>query len=248
MDSPIRSTLWSAYGVLVVLIVAGLALTVGILHLSNRQEYRIVEGSGPLLDAVGAMNDDTLAIMSAARGFALTKRVSSSSSMTRPCATSESRPRTQCVWPPSRATPSVSARCGALRRDPAGTPIRRWPPSSRAATATRTSTWLAAAKEHSAAPDYAGTMADEHARQERGDLQRITSMRSSLTLLMVIASLVVIAIAAYLIWRIQQSLIASIDRQVRRTEAMIAGMSDGVMLVDAEGGDGVSEPRRRNGC
>jgi signal transduction histidine kinase len=49
MDSSIRSTLWSAFAVLVVLVVAGLALTMGILHLSNRQEYRIVEGSGPLL-------------------------------------------------------------------------------------------------------------------------------------------------------------------------------------------------------
>src|SRR3977135_304902 len=72
MDSSIRRTLWSAFAALVVLIAAGLALTVGILHLANRQDYRIVEGSAPLLDAVYAMNDDTLTIMSAARGFALT--------------------------------------------------------------------------------------------------------------------------------------------------------------------------------
>src|SRR5213075_1783027 len=35
--------------------------------------------------------------------------------------------------------------------------------------------------------------------------------------------------------RIEESLSASIARQVRRTEAMIAGMSDGVMLVDGDG-------------
>ncbi|HSY47290.1 MAG TPA: ATP-binding protein [Thermoanaerobaculia bacterium] len=51
----------------------------------------------------------------------------------------------------------------------------------------------------------------------------------------VIVSAIVIVLAAYLIWRIQRSLTASINRQVRRNEAMIAGMSDGVMLVDAEG-------------
>ncbi|HEX3577057.1 MAG TPA: hypothetical protein VHY33_00730 [Thermoanaerobaculia bacterium] len=72
MDSSIRSTLWGAFAVLVVLIAAGLALTMGILHLANRQEYRIVEGSTPLLDTVYAMNDDTLMLLSAARGFALT--------------------------------------------------------------------------------------------------------------------------------------------------------------------------------
>ena len=49
MDSSIRSTLWRAFAVLVVLIVAGLALTMGILDLSKRQEYRTVEGSGSLL-------------------------------------------------------------------------------------------------------------------------------------------------------------------------------------------------------
>src|SRR3954470_12298272 len=71
MDSSIRSTLWGAFAVLVILIAAGLALTIGILHLANRQENRIVEGSAPLLDAVYAMNDDTIIMMSAARGFAL---------------------------------------------------------------------------------------------------------------------------------------------------------------------------------
>src|SRR5205085_2311131 len=45
----------------------------------------------------------------------------------------------------------------------------------------------------------------------------------------------VILIAAYLVSRVQQSLASSIARQVRRTEAMIAGMNDGVMLVDEEG-------------
>src|SRR3954447_22814798 len=74
MDSSIRSTLWGAFAVLVILIAAGLALTIGILHLANRQEYRIVEGSAPLLDAVYAMNDDTIIMMSAARGYALSRQ------------------------------------------------------------------------------------------------------------------------------------------------------------------------------
>jgi signal transduction histidine kinase/PAS domain-containing protein len=235
MDSPIRSTLWSAYGVLVVLIVAGLALTVGILHLSNQQEYRIVEGAGPLLDAVSAMNDDTLAIMSAARGFALTKR----SQFQQQYDEAVRDFRKQSAKAVHMATePRDIQRVANMRK--LFDEIKLYTDQEMASAlddrdANANEFMVAAAKEHSAAPDYAGAMADEHARSTRADLQRITSMRSSLTLLMVIVSLVVIAIAAFLIWRIQQSLMTSVDRQVRRTETMIAGMSDGVMLVDAEG-------------
>src|SRR5437764_11602506 len=74
MDSSIRSTLWGAFAVLVVLIAAGLALTMGILHLAKGQEDRIVEGSAPLIDNVYAMNDDILTIMSSARGYSLTQQ------------------------------------------------------------------------------------------------------------------------------------------------------------------------------
>src|SRR5256886_7164138 len=52
---------------------------------------------------------------------------------------------------------------------------------------------------------------------------------------MVVVSMVIVALGGYTVWRIQQSLRQSINREMRRTEAMIAGMSDGVMLVDREG-------------
>jgi signal transduction histidine kinase/CHASE3 domain sensor protein len=235
MDSSIRSTLWSAFAVLVVLIAAGLALTIGILHLSNRQESRIVEGSTPLLDAVYAMNDDTLMIMSAARGFALTRQ-------------------TQFLQQYDEAIRDfrkVAARADQLATDPHDaqtvasmrknfnevkqltdqemTSLRE----DRDANANEY--MVEASKLYRAAPDYAGTLADEHEREERHDLARIGGMRTGLTLLMVIVSAIIVVLAAYLIWRIQQSLIASINRQVKRTETMIGGMSDGVMLVDAEG-------------
>jgi signal transduction histidine kinase/CHASE3 domain sensor protein len=235
MDSPIRTTLWSAFGVLVALIIAGLVLTMGILHLSNRQEYRIVEGSAPLLDAVNSMNDDTLAIMSAARGFALTRR------------TQFLQQYDEAVRDFSKSSTSAS-RLAADPRDAQRvskmrklfTEIKQYTDQQIAAALDNRNLnanefMVAAAKAHSSAPDYAGTMADEHAREERADLQRIAGMRANLTLLMVIVSAIVVAIAGYLIWRIQHSLMASVDKQVRRTETMIAGMSDGVMLVDAEG-------------
>ncbi|MEA2236972.1 MAG: hypothetical protein QOC81_1696 [Thermoanaerobaculia bacterium] len=235
MDSPIRKTLWSAFGVLVVLIVAGLALTVGTLHLSDGQEYRIVEGSGPLLDAVRSMNEDTLTIMGAARGYALTRQ------------TQFQQQYDEAVRDFSKAyanalhlaaDPRDADRVGKMRKhfnEVKQFTDREMAAASEGRDLNANEYMVAASEAHRAAPDYAGTMADEHVREDRAEHQRITSTRAGLTLLMVVIGVVVIALAAYLIWRIQRSLIASVDRQVRRTETMIAGMSDGVMLVDPEG-------------
>src|SRR5262245_61203491 len=72
MDSSIRTTLWVAYAALILLVIAGLAVTVGILQSANRQDYRVVEGSAPLLNAVNGMDNDAMTVISAARGYSLT--------------------------------------------------------------------------------------------------------------------------------------------------------------------------------
>jgi PAS domain S-box-containing protein len=235
MDSSIRGTLWSAFAVLVVLIVAGVALTIGILHLSDRQESRIVEGSTPLLDAIYAMNDATLMIMSAARGYALTRQTQFLQQYDEAIRDFKkaSANASQLATDPHDAQIVASMRKNFNEvkqlTDQEVTALRE----DRDANANEY--MVEASKVYRAVPDYAGTMADEHQREERHDLARIGSMRTGLTLLMVIVSAIIIVLAAYLIWRIQQSLIASINRQVKRTETMIGGMSDGVMLVDDEG-------------
>ena len=154
MDSSIRSTLWGAFAVLVVLIAAGLALTIGILHLANRQEYRIVEGSAPLLDDVNAMNDDTLTIMSAARGFRSRSRRSSSSSTTKPCAISGSpRPAPTQLATDPRDAAARRRDAQALHRDQAAHATGRWMRPAKAATATPTSSCSKRRSIHRSAPD-----------------------------------------------------------------------------------------------
>ncbi|HEV8658987.1 MAG TPA: ATP-binding protein, partial [Thermoanaerobaculia bacterium] len=51
----------------------------------------------------------------------------------------------------------------------------------------------------------------------------------------ILLSIALVAGAAVVGWRIEQSLGGSIARQIRRTEAIIAGMADGIMLVDRDG-------------
>jgi signal transduction histidine kinase/CHASE3 domain sensor protein len=227
--------LWSAFGVLVALIIAGLALTMGILNLASRQENRIVEGSAPLLDAVQSMNDDTITIMSAARGYALTHETQFQLQYDNAV-----RDFAKASTSAARLAedPQDAQRVGKMRQlfiDVRQYTDQEMISARDARDANANEYMLEASNVHRKAPDYAGAMADEHARDERAELQRITGMRSTLTLWMVIVSAIVVAIAGYLVWRIQHSLMASVDKQVRRTETMIAGMSDGVMLVDAEG-------------
>src|SRR2546430_2684800 len=94
---------------------------------------------------------------------------------------------------------------------------------------------LEAARIYRSTPDYDGMMAAEHEQRNHAELQRITGMRDAMTMLALLIGVAIILISAFLVTRVQQSLAGSIARQVRRTEAMIAGMTDGVMLADPEG-------------
>jgi len=235
MDSSIRSTLWGAFTVLVVLIASGLALTVGVMHLANRQEDRIVEGSLPLLDKVYAMNDDTLTIMSAARGYSLTQQTQFQQQYDEAVRDfKKSSADAAQIATDLRDLQSI----GAMRKNFSviNALTQSEMDAARDGSVVNANKYMSeASRVYRSTPDLAGAMADAHERDERRELQRITGMRAELTLLMVVVSAIIIILAAYLIWRIQQSLLASIGRQVRRTETMIGGMADGVMLVDAEG-------------
>ncbi|HLJ75056.1 MAG TPA: ATP-binding protein, partial [Thermoanaerobaculia bacterium] len=94
---------------------------------------------------------------------------------------------------------------------------------------------LEAARLRRSSPDFVGTLTDTHRRQEDAELDRISGLHQALTLLMVVVSIVILIVGGYTIWRIEQSLLDQIGREVRRTEAIIAGMSDGVMMIDREG-------------
>src|SRR5258706_7175946 len=92
-----------------------------------------------------------------------------------------------------------------------------------------------AARLRRSAPDFSG-LVEQHVKQrETEELERITGIRQGLTVMLIVLTVVLIVVFGYTIWRIEQSLAASIGRQVRRTEAMVGGMADGVMLVDGEG-------------
>ena len=235
MDSTIRRTLWGAFFVLTLLIAIGLGLTVTVLQIGRRQESRIVHGSEPLLDAVEQMDEDVRAILGAARGFLLTQQ----SQFLQQYDDAVKDFGKQLTKANQLATSPQDIRVvSQLKKhfaDIKGLTDEQITLAREGRSANANEYMLEAARIRRSTPDFAGTLADQRRRQQDIDLEQIASLRQGLTLLMVVVSIVIVALGGYTVWRIQQSLRQSINREVRRTEAMIGGMADGVMLVDREG-------------
>ncbi len=235
MDSTIRRTLWGAFLVLSLLVVIGLCLTVTVLQIGRRQESRIVHGAEPLLDAVENMDGDVRAMLGAARGFLLTQQtqfLQQYDDAVRDFA-KQSTKANQLVTSPQDM--QVVSQLKKHFTDIKGLTDEQIRLSREGRGANANEYMLEAARIRRSTPDLAGTLADQRRRQQDADLESLGGLRQGLTLVMVVVSMVIIALGAYTVWRIELSLRLSINREVRRTEAMIAGMSDGVMLVDREG-------------
>ena len=235
VDSSIRRTLWGAFAALALLALIGLALTMTVLQTGKQQEYRIIHGSEPLNDAVNAMDDDTTMVISAARGFHLTRNPQFQQEYDD--AVREFGKNAQSAMRLATDARDVKL-VGDLRRH-----FEQIKPLTKAemdlAQASRypeaDQKMLEVARVRRSAQDFSGTMLDEHRRRQAADLDRMTSMRLGLSILMVVVTLVILVVAAFTVMRIEQRLAHSISRQIRRTETMIAGMSDGVALIDDEG-------------
>jgi PAS domain S-box-containing protein len=235
MDSSIRTTLWAAYAALILLVVAGLAVTVGILQSANRQDYRVVEGTAPLLKLMNAMDDDVNTMLGSARAYALTQQSAFSAQYDDAIRDFENSANAAVHL---ATEPRDAQLVSAMRRH--FVELRQL--TDREMELVRdeklpnaNEVMVEAARIRRSTPDYDSMMSEEHEQKNRAELQRITGMRDALTMLSLLIGVAIILIAAYLVSRVQQSLASSIARQVRRTEAMIAGMTDGVMLVDGEG-------------
>jgi PAS domain S-box-containing protein len=235
MDSTIRRTLWGAFFVLTLLVAIGLGLTVTVLQIGRRQESRIVHGAEPLLDAVEQMDEDVRAMLASSRGYLLTQQtqfLQQYDDAIKDFAKQSAKANQLATSPQDLQVVSQLKKHFA---DIKGLTDEQISLSKEGRAANANEYMLEAARIRRSMPDLAGTLADQRRRQQDADLENVASLRQSLTLVMVVVSIVIVVLGGYTVWRIQQSLRQSINREVRRTEAMIAGMSDGVMVVDREG-------------
>ncbi len=220
--------LWGAFIGLAVLTVAGVAATISILQMEQRQQF--AEEWRPLLDTVRVMDESLATMISAARGHVITGETAfrqQYDDASRNFDTAASRAR-------ELANVQYSDQVEALIRHQKD--VKAFTDVQIETSSPRTVSEVASLRRKT--DDYAELISDRVRADQRDALERISNLRQWLMMGMVILGVAIIAFAAAAVARIQDRLGQSLIRQVRRTEAMIAGMSDGVLLVD---GDGNSE-------
>jgi PAS domain S-box-containing protein len=230
-----RRMLWGAFVALVVLIVVGLALNLSMLNIERQEANEVVQVTSPLLDAVHDMNEATLTAVSSARGYTLTretefvqqyedavrrfdKAASAANDNTHDPATLNNLARFRDHF--KQARKRTGEQIAATREG---------------RTADAMKAMMDVATLRRSAPDFAGDIEDDLRRAQASNADDLTTQRQLFVLLMVVASILIVIGAGLAVARIERSLSTSISRQVQRTETMIAGMADGVMLVDGEG-------------
>ena len=226
--------LWGAFFALVVLVGVGLALTVTVLQVAKQQESRAIHESQPLIDAVHNMEVATMTILAAARGDQLTGKTEflqqyddAVREFEKASAAAEQVARGQDVALIRAFEQEFRDIKSHTDRENEYTKAKNFDLATGEATA--------AAAIRRSAKDYDGMITDAHRRAQSLDIERMAGTRLGLTLLMVLVSIAIILIAGFALGSVERRLRSSITRQVERTEAMIAGMADSVMLVDSDG-------------
>ncbi len=225
--------LWGAFAGLTLLIMGGVVLVLFTLRMEQRQEYRVVRESRPLVDAVREMDGSLSSLVSAARGYDLTSQTSflqQYDDAARAFSTARTVARERATDP--RDLDTLNRFAQHFNEVKAKTDLQIRLAEEHVDRGNLTSQIAALRRS---APDFEDVITDR-VRAEQGDaFERVSTQRQSVMLGLVLVGITVIVGAAISVQRIEGRLRESIGKQVRRTEAMIAGMSDGVLLVDGEG-------------
>lgn len=227
--------LWGAFGGLALLIAGGVALTITVLRMEQRFEQRLVQQSRPFMDAVSAMNDALAMMVSASRGYLSSGDSSFSAQYEDAARNYEEAEETagELAKDPRDITDLNEFRVHAHQIKELLDQQNQYRDDHRQADAE--SIMLRVAQKRRVAPTYAGNITNRLRAEQRTAVDEIATKRQWVMMAMVLFGVGFIGIGLVVSWRIEQKLVESITRQVRRTETMIAGMADGVLLVDGEG-------------
>jgi PAS domain S-box-containing protein len=234
MSPNIRRMLWGAFLGVTLLIAAAVILTIAALRMEQRNENLIIRETRPLLDAVRAMDEALLTMVSASRGFALSEQ------------TAFEQQYDDSVRQFNTAATLAVERAGD-RDQGTITRLRVHFQAVRALVDEQLQltrdhrpdeareVMLKVAQLRRSTPDYAEMVIDRVRGHQAAQLDKISATRQWTMMGMVFLGLALIVAAAAAVTRIQEQLARSINQQTKRTETMIAGMADGVLLVDGDG-------------
>ena len=226
--------LWGAFIGLTLLIAAAVILTIAALRMEQRNENLIIRETRPLLDAVRTMDEAMLTMVSASRGFELSEQ------------TAFEQQYDDAVRQFNTASSLAVERAGdrdqgtltrfRLHFQDVKTLIDQQLELTRAKRYDEAKgVMLKVAQLRRSTPDYAAMIVDRVRGHQSEQLERVATTRQWTMLAMVFGGLALIVAAAAAATRIRDQLSRSINQQTKRTETMIAGMADGVLLVDGDG-------------
>ena len=233
MSSSIQRMLWGAFIALAVLTVGGVLAMIALLQAEQRLEFQVVQESRPLLDSVRVMDEALATMSSATRGYLISGQTSFEQQYddaARAFETAAMRAHENAIDPRDREAVADFRRHYQTIRKLTDEQMERKRGGEIAVPLVIQSAGL-----RRTAPDFAQVITDRVRSEQVAKLERMSTRRQWLMMALVFLGASVLAIGAASVWRIQQALADSIARQVRRTEAMIAGMADGVLLVDGDG-------------
>jgi PAS domain S-box-containing protein len=234
MSPTIRRMIWGAFIGVAVLTAASVTLTITVLQMEQRNEFQIVR-SRPLFDAVRKMDESLSMMVSATRGYHITKEGSFLQQYDDAIRVFETK---RALAGPQvrnqRDQQTLDDLSGHYKELKALTDEQiRLVKAGKKDEAE--DLMLVTTRMRAAAPDYEDLFTERLRADQATRFERIGSVRQWVMMAMVFLGLALIVVAALVATRIEAQLLKSLNRQVRRTEAMIAGMSDGVLLVDGEG-------------
>ncbi|HEX6098288.1 MAG TPA: ATP-binding protein [Thermoanaerobaculia bacterium] len=227
MSPSIRRMLWGAFIGLALLTVAGITAAIYVLQDNQSLETRIVQRWRPLIDGVRLMDESIVTMVSASRGYLLQRDEGFQ----------------QQYDDAVRDFDTATLRVRALPKDPRDAElieslIRHQKDIREYTDAQMDGKNLnveRVTRMRRTVPDYAQQITDRIRAEQQDDFDHVRVLRQWLTVGLILLGVLIVGLAAVAVSRIQDRLSDSIVRQVKRTEAMIAGMSDGVLLVDGEG-------------
>lgn len=235
MNSSTRRSLWAAFIALFVFVTLAATINILVLQREKQQYSRVVRVFEPLLEAVMSMDGSISSMLAASRGYTVTRRTEFLEQYHQAIRNFE---KTAAAASELAIEPRDQQLIEGMRdhfeqlRELSDLQIQR---TDERRIDEATDIMLQAARTRRSAYDFAGEFTIKERDKRASDLEELDNLRLALTLLLVGVSLAILFVGGFLVLRIERSLDASIARQIRRTEAMIAGMADGVMLVDANG-------------
>ena len=234
MDKSTRRSLWLAFGALVLFVVATAWMNIYVLRAEREHHIRAFQVFTPLMESIMSMDGSISSMLAAARGYTVTRRtefLAQYDEANRDFETTAFAARGIARQPRDRQVIEMMSRHHALLRGISDQQIKE---TGDGQASEAIESMLKAARIRRTAYDFAEEFSKRERFERASELSALEKI-PALTVLVIAVSALILLFGALAVVRVERSLEASIARQVKRTEAMIAGMADGVILVDAQG-------------